>query len=393
MKKIFARNLTFLSLILLSSCIQENTELFEIDTDNLADREIVLSEIANDIIYIPLEKKFPIGIIYSYEFINNYIYLSIKDVGVIRFTKSGQYDKKYGKIGRGPREYVYCLRFSVDRNNESVYVMDHKMDVIKVYNSNGLYIRTIQLPIDKYGCGMNDLKYFNSSLIICQYINMGRGEYNWIITDTLGNVKKVKKNPYHAFNGRFGSNGGIYSFKDYIGYWDSCKDTIYKISANFNYYAIGRFKTGEQGIPRNSADYDLGVFNKNKNKYIRSRLLFETNDFFIYKYSLNNALRLLLIDKSNGKVKSIVLRKNRRGIINNIDSGIAFNPDIYFANQKDEEYLVSIIHPFEIISRVASETFKISVPKYPEKKTELEKLAESLDENDNPILMLVKLKE
>ena len=41
---------------------------------------------------------------------------------------------------------------------------------------------------------------------------------------------------------------------------------------------------------------------------------------------------------------------------------------------------------------VASETFKNSTPKYPEKKEELEKLAASLDENDNPVLILVKLK-
>ena len=32
-------------------------------------------------------------------------------------------------------------------------------------------------------------------------------------------------------------------------------------------------------------------------------------------------------------------------------------------------------------------------PKYPEKKKQLEKLANSLNENDNPVLMLVKLKE
>lgn len=31
--------------------------------------------------------------------------------------------------------------------------------------------------------------------------------------------------------------------------------------------------------------------------------------------------------------------------------------------------------------------------KYPEKKKELERLANSLSENDNPVLMLVKLKE
>ena len=36
---------------------------------------------------------------------------------------------------------------------------------------------------------------------------------------------------------------------------------------------------------------------------------------------------------------------------------------------------------------------KIPVPKYPEKKKELEKLANSLKETDNQILMIVRLKK
>lgn len=42
---------------------------------------------------------------------------------------------------------------------------------------------------------------------------------------------------------------------------------------------------------------------------------------------------------------------------------------------------------------VDTKAFKTSTPKFPEKKKELEKLAYSLDENDNPVLMFVKLKE
>ncbi|MZP67102.1 MAG: hypothetical protein GT597_13230, partial [Bacteroidales bacterium] len=41
---------------------------------------------------------------------------------------------------------------------------------------------------------------------------------------------------------------------------------------------------------------------------------------------------------------------------------------------------------------VASENFKNSKPLYPEKKKELEKLADSLKETDNPVLVMVRLK-
>ena len=51
------------------------------------------------------------------------------------------------------------------------------------------------------------------------------------------------------------------------------------------------------------------------------------------------------------------------------------------------------VNPFQLKAHLASEKFKNSTPLYPEKKKELEKLANRLNENDNPVLMLVKLKE
>jgi hypothetical protein len=47
----------------------------------------------------------------------------------------------------------------------------------------------------------------------------------------------------------------------------------------------------------------------------------------------------------------------------------------------------------ELIRYINSNAFKQYIPIFPEKKKELEKLAASLNENDNPVLMLVKLKE
>jgi hypothetical protein len=55
--------------------------------------------------------------------------------------------------------------------------------------------------------------------------------------------------------------------------------------------------------------------------------------------------------------------------------------------------LISWIDAIKLKAHVTSETFLNSTPKYPEKKKELEKLANSLKETDNPVLMLVKLKK
>ncbi|MDD4107775.1 MAG: 6-bladed beta-propeller, partial [Prolixibacteraceae bacterium] len=277
---------------------------------------------------------------------------------------------KYGKIGREPGEYIYFLKFAVDETSGSVYVMDHKMDDIEVYNSKGIHIRNIKLPKDDYGFGLSDIESQNSMLFFAQYINMGHGIYNWLITDTLGDIKQIKKNPYSAFKGRRGSSGGVFKHKKYIGYWDSCKDTIFKISPDLSYDIIGIFSPGEHRFPKNSAAYNsLETYRRNRDKYCMSYMFFETNNFFVYKYFLNG-LHLALIDKKSGLTKSINLGNNKNGIINNIDGGIAFIPEIYFANIK-HEYMVSAIHPFVIKAHVASEEFKNSTTKYPEKKKEL----------------------
>jgi len=51
-----------------------------------------------------------------------------------------------------------------------------------------------------------------------------------------------------------------------------------------------------------------------------------------------------------------------------------------------------LLYPYQIKAHVGTETFINSSPKYPEKKKELEKLANSLKETDNPVLVMVRLK-
>ena len=77
------------------------------------------------------------------------------------------------------------------------------------------------------------------------------------------------------------------------------------------------------------------------------------------------------------------------GIINDFDGGL----NIYPQTTLDNNTVISWINPLELKAHIASKEFKNSTPKYPEKKKELEQLANNLDENDNPVLMLVKLKE
>ena len=93
-----------------------------------------------------------------------------------------------------------------------------------------------------------------------------------------------------------------------------------------------------------------------------------------------------IMKKERGKVNT------EASIFNDFDGGLPLKSVFYYSDNISE-YIAAYIFPFELKAHVASDEFKTSTPKYPEKKKQLEQLAKSLDENDNPVLMLVKLKE
>jgi len=104
-----------------------------------------------------------------------------------------------------------------------------------------------------------------------------------------------------------------------------------------------------------------------------------------------------MIDKKSKKsyLTTLVQDNNGQthgGIFNNIDGGIGFQPERYFV-ENNREYIVALVDPSELKTHIASNEFAEVVPKYPEKKKELVKLAKGVKETDNPILMIVRLKK
>jgi hypothetical protein len=120
--------------------------------------------------------------------------------------------------------------------------------------------------------------------------------------------------------------------------------------------------------------------------------LFEFGDYvyyeFIYKFVLpDDVLIFSFIGSKKNNFRAIF--NTGQGIINDLDGG----PNIVPKTTKDDNTIIAWIDPLKLKAHVASEAFKNSTPKFPQKKKDLEKLANSLKETDNPVLVLVKLKK
>lgn len=373
--------LTSLLLIIAFSCNSQTNNLYKINPPAFIENKIVLSEIADDINYVPLDNSLALGRVLNIKKVNRYFYASVQKVGLLLFNEDGKLVRKISNIGRGPGEYLIYINFTVNPNIEVIYVLDN--NIIKAYSKSGNFIRNI--PLENYGGYFNGIEFLNTKLLVSEFNVIGKAKYNWIILDTLGILVSEKLNFLPAFKTRMAGIGGTYIFNNKIGYWDLFNDTVFTVSEDCSYKVSSVFIHGEYRMPRALDD-------KMELRLIPISL-FESSSFMIYQYIYKEELKIAFIDKKSKKTYLANLNTdNSCDLGNDLDGGIMCRP-ICFYEENNHEFLLGYFYPNKLKNHIASDKFKNSTPKYPEKKKELEKLANSLEETDNPVLMLVRLKK
>jgi hypothetical protein len=388
-------NLKYILLLVLMtiSCKIKDNTLFEINPRTFADNKITLAVIAEDIKYIPLDNNIPIGLLYKLKITPGNIYLSIKDVGIVKYDRTGKLVCKIGTRGRGPDEYHYFMDYTVDEITGNVFVMDRS--IIKVYSHTGLFIRDIHYS--EYLSTMGgDIEIFKSLLFIPDYIQYGNSKFNWIILDTLGNLVSKKENSIPLFKTNLVIHGQIYKYEDKLFYFNALNDTIFSISPDLKYRGAYLFSKGDYRWPRENFEFSQLYY------FFKPLKMFETKHFVFLWYSYLDRSAITLIDKKNQKTylsykndKIAGMVKTKALIVNDLDGGMPLYliPIINYYEENNLEYIATIINPFDLKVYLTTDEYKNSIPNYPEKKKDLEKLANSLKETDNPVLMMIRLKK
>ena len=392
---IVVKAMTFSLLIMMVfSCVQPENSLFKFDPTLIEENNIKLSDFADDLFYIHFADTFPLGLVYdNVKFTKESIFISVKDIGIIEYTRDGNFRKNIGKIGRGPGEYTFYVYFAIDDKGGFIYVLDRK-NIIKVYSKSGRFLRNIDL--EKYGSAIDAFDTYNSNVFVSFSIEGDNPKYKWIIIDSLGNIVRKKVNKIPAFSSSIGGFGGVYKTNDAISYWNLFSDTIFSIHDDFNEYPAFIISPGEHRLPK-SKNYSMDQYFK----FMKIERILETKRLLYIKFFFSIEKNCFaVLDKETNKTFLIYLQPENEGplisytggIPNDLDNGVAFIPKNYFI-QDGEEFLIGIINPSLIKTIVANNEFRNSFPKLPEKKKTLEKLANNLNETDNPVLMIVKLKK
>ena len=372
---------------LISCSADKSHEIPLINPGNIELKKISLSEISGEITYIPLSNDFLFGSIVSVELTDSLIFLTPALGALFVYDYNGNFVRSIGKRGRGPGEYTYATKFTLDRKSKTVYILSDQR--LLKYSFNGDFLETIELKIDIKI--FRSIVYTNGKLVLFEGINQGEGKYDWVVLDTFGNILFEKFNAIEKFpSDHYCCGNKQEAFNNTFYYWNQINDTIFKISDEKHEPAFiftkGNFRFPKQKVEEIYCEYFF------------PRIVFFTKDylFFAYIYQYQNHTGVYV--KSENQFYDVNKSEDWNlwrgpGIINDFDSGMPLISLSYYCDKKGKEYLIGEVNPFHLKEHVASDEFKNSTPKYPEKKKELEKQANSLNENDNPVLMLVKLKD
>lgn len=208
---------------------EEGTPVINLSSDNVSKVALLpLSEAAAKVEIVSLEvtDESLIGEITKMKVTDSDIWVKhYKDNHVLRFSRSGKFLNKVGKVGQGPEEYIRMADFFVDENTKEVYIQTTIVGV-KVYDYEGNYKRTAAKtsPDDVFMTMYFQLALYDNKFFIAQnlaFINKPTPKdsvwsFAWV--DSTYQKKKIFKNPAHIGREEEIMKNGI-NFQQFVNYW------------------------------------------------------------------------------------------------------------------------------------------------------------------------------
>jgi hypothetical protein len=416
--------ISIFSLLLFPSCNnrQKNDNSFiSVNVkDNIKNQQqINLSQFTDNIQYVPLETKenLPFSWITNIDFSENMILVTNMRLCLL-YDYEGHFISKIGAQGRGPGEYAYVSNIGLI-SPKMICVQD-LYDLIE-YRLDGLfekkYLKTF-LTNTIYPIG--SFRIIDDSLYFGHVSNStGKAENKAIIVDKHGDIKHVYMN-YIIFNrecevaSSFEDYAHIYQFKNSIFYKEFYNDTLFSLTNQYELVPKYVFNLGKYKEPISArALLEQGP---SMSRFIYLWNVFQTEEYLLLNFQFGDnfpARRLTprtimgrittifnttnVLGIYNKKTKKLTFCKPTNtdnplftsGLFNDIDGGPRFFP----TNQVNDSTMVMWVKAEELKAHVASDDFKNSIPKYPEKKKQLEDLASRTTVFDNPVLMFVTFKK
>jgi hypothetical protein len=355
-----------------------------------------LSDIADDIKYILLETtpKTLIGFIGKLVVTSdgNFYVVEPSKLKVTGFDPMGNFLDTLHKEGRGPGEYTGILDFDISDDGRYIFALGSKIDIYEINGGKFDYIKTIQFDNPAKPSNIELISKSNK-LVLPYGSSLGTEPYRCLIlgfeNDTLGyrpNYYRYEKQSNITFARR--TENIIYEDGDNVYLYNDLSDTVFRITGKNEFLPHMILKTnGKLMSVKEKIDLSALIDNYSGfiGRFVMFGRLFESERYVYGLYDFENQKHAFIFDKENQQKYRV---DGMKFFTDDLSGGINFEPKYY-----NNGFVYSWVDAITLKNHVASDEFKNSVPKIPEKRQQLVELTDNLEETDNPVLVVVKLKK
>jgi hypothetical protein len=359
-------------------------------------QEMLLSTLAADIEYIPLETtpdcllKDPLKI--QATVFDRYVI--VNSGGMKLFDRKGKYLRSIGSRGKGPQEYLSSSRFALDEKSEKVYILDDQQHKVIVYHLDGTF--GASFPIAKNASRIVAGPPGRIGIMYLPWTDDAQdtARFEWI-NETgriLATVPLYVGRPKDGGEA-WGIAARLYWHQDRLLFAEWPFDTAYYLRDDRAWTPVWTIDPGKGKMPR-EVSLDQYRWSAERNNFTMLVLNYESSRYLFFDGELKDQYGMVLYDKSTSKaywtpgIMSADSLKSET-IINDLDGGI----NIYSSglNGVMDDQLTTLISPIELIARFKGEGDARNPVKRPELREKLKEMVGRIKEEDNPVVMVVKL--
>jgi len=352
-----------------------------------------VSDIATDLVYIPLQttNNSLIRFINKIETLDNKIFIKSSSE-ILCFDNKGNFLYKLSKSGRGPEEYMDIFDFDISSDNKTLVTLSYIDKKISVFNNNSTeYIFNKSINLNPLVSSISKVSKISlipetTNILLSVDPNTGSERALSILISTDGDSVNFKSNCYmiekeYKPNSYMVNMSLHYKYENKVCFKEFFSDTVFFVNRKTNEFQPGLiFDSHGMGVSTRIR-YDREYARSHAAEYYWVNYIIETPGYIIYTYEHNRGFHRMIYDKSLNKKYKIAFED---ALTDDINGGPVFDLDFY-----SENVIYSYVDALTLKTYVASEEFTKAKVSDPKKKEALKKLADSLKETDNPVLIVV----
>ncbi|WP_280751017.1 MULTISPECIES: 6-bladed beta-propeller [unclassified Parabacteroides] len=340
-------------------------------------------------------------------------YIFMRGEHLNAFDISGKFLYKIGRIGQGPGEYLSANIFFSSTDKQAIYVDD--VAKISEYDFKGNYIRSIQKPKINNKI-IIQISSVGGDMFIGSIHNDGETKYKYFLFN--GDGKIVECFPNHVFFKKEGEWVGTYHrsltpfrVEDKLYLKDYVNDTLY-VYENSKLKPAYIFEVGKYSIPIECLEkFEMSRRRSRHFAFNTGLDIVGTPKFFFYntlvpdifpcpktkpRYnhlvneyrSTNRSVYGIYDIEKNTNMLLDTDQHHQKGIVNDLNGGLPVFPRYYAG----DNLVVDVWNAEEMKEMLTEEYFEKQTIKDQEGHQKLKKILANLKEDDNPVVVVARLK-